>query len=177
MRDLSDTALVSDRLSLTAFTADDAPEAFAGASATVARFMKWEPAPSLEAFADLWRNGIAGMKAGNELSLVLRLRSTGEFLGLAALHNIGSADVEIGIWLKESAHGLGYGREAIAAIVAWACEHVAAEGFIWPVVEQNQPSRRLVESLGGVVVGRRVLKKAGGDVFNQLVYRIPGRSR
>ena len=177
MRDLSATALVSDRLSLTAFTPDDAPEAFAGASATVTRFMKWEPAPSPEAFADLWRNWIAGMKAGSELSLVLRLRATGEFLGVAGLHSIGSANVEIGIWLKESAQGLGYGREAIDAIVAWAGKHIAAEGFIYPVVEQNRASRRLVESLGGIVIGRRVLKKAGGDVFDQFVYRIPGRSQ
>jgi len=172
--DLSAIALTSDRLSLRAFTAHDAAEAFNNATAAVTRFMAWDPSPSLEAFAAVWREWLPRMRAGTDAFLVLRLRSTGEFLGAAGLHGIGGPEMELGIWLKEAAHGVGYGREAIAAIATWAATHLAAESFIYPVVEQNRPSRRLAESLGGVVVGGRVLRKASGVVLDEVVYRVPG---
>jgi RimJ/RimL family protein N-acetyltransferase len=53
---------------------------------------------------------------GAELHLVIRLASTTEFLGVAGLH-IGSSEPEVGFWIKEIAHGMGYGRESIATIV------------------------------------------------------------
>jgi RimJ/RimL family protein N-acetyltransferase len=170
--DFSTVAFTSHRLSLRAFTAADAGEAFDAAGAAVTRFMSWEPSPSLEAFADVWREWLPRMRAGIELHLVLRLLPSGEFLGVAALHDIGNGEPEIGIWLKESAHGLGYGREAIAAMVAWACAHLGAKFVIYPVVEINHPSRRLAESLSGVIAGHRVLKKANAS-SDEVVYCIP----
>jgi hypothetical protein len=44
---------------------------------------------------------------------------------------------------------------------------------IYPVVEQNIPSRRLAESLGGSIVGTLELRKPSGAVFQEAVYRIP----
>jgi RimJ/RimL family protein N-acetyltransferase len=176
-RDLSAVAFTSDRLSLRAFAAGDVPEAFAEATPTIARFMSWEPFPSVEAFIDAWCEWLRRMRAGEDLPLTVRLRSTGEFLGVAAIHDIGGAEVTTGIWIKEALHGRGYGREAIAAIVKWASASIGAKTFIYPVVEQNHPSRRLAESLGGVIVGSRVLKKASGAVFDQVVYRIPAPPR
>ncbi len=174
--DLSGTALLSDRLSLRAFIPADAPEIFDAASPTIARFMTWDPSPSMEAFAEVWSEWVPRMAVGNELFLVARLAATGEFLGVAGLHRIGSTEPEIGIWIKQTAHGLGYGRESIAAIVKWAAAHIGATGVIYPVVEQNHPSRRLAESLHGTIVGTRKLRKSGGAVFDEVVYRIPAAS-
>ena len=36
-------------------------------------------------------------------------------------------------------------------------------------------SRRLAESLGGTVVGNRVLEKPSGVMLDEMVYRIPAR--
>jgi len=66
---------------------------------------------------------------------------------VAGLHDIGIPEPTVGIWIKESAHRLGYGRESIAAIMKWASAEVGARALIYPVVEQNIPSRRLAESL------------------------------
>ena len=172
--DLHRTAFTSDRLSLRAFTADDAQEAFAEATPVIARFMSWDPSPTLEAFAGVWREWLPRMEAGIDLSLVLRLKSTNEFLGVTGLHRIGNPEVELGIWLKQAAHSLGYARESLAAIIAWAGPHIGATAFIYPVAKENRPSRRLAESLGGVVVGSRILAKASGVRLNEVVYRIPG---
>lgn len=110
--------------------------------------------------------------SGTDLPLVVRLKTTGEFLGMIGLHHIGSPEPEIGIWIKEVAHGLGYGREAIAATIAWAREKVDAAAFIYPVAVQNHPSRHLAESLGGTLVGTRQLRKPSGVVLDEVVYRI-----
>jgi RimJ/RimL family protein N-acetyltransferase len=169
---LRGTALSSKRLSLAAFTPDDAAEIFAAITPTLTRFMAFEPPGSLDAFAGVWSAWLPRMAAGIELYLVLRLRSTREFLGIAGLHAIDSPEPETGIWIKESAHGLGYGREAIATLIAWAARECGARSFLYPVVEENGPSRRLAESLGGIVVGTRRLPKPGGIEHPQVVYRI-----
>ena len=171
--DLTGIELLASRLSLRAFTPADAPEIFAAVSPTITRFMSWDPSPSPAAFAEVWRQWLPRMTAGTDLSLVIRLRATDEFLGVAGVHRIGGAEPEVGIWLKEAAHGLGYGREAIAAIVQWAPAHIGAAALIYPVAKQNLPSRRLAESLHGTIIGERNLRKSSGVVLDEVVYRIP----
>jgi RimJ/RimL family protein N-acetyltransferase len=170
--DLTTVALASPRLSLTSFVPGDASESFAVTTPTLIRFMGWVPSPSLEAFAEVWRAWLPQMNVGTDLYLVVRLKATGAFLGMAGLHGIG-AEPTLGIWIKEAAHGLGYGREAVATIIAWASGQLGAKGFIYPVVAFNRPSRRLAESLGGVVTGKRDMRRSDGAVFEEIVYRIP----
>ena len=171
--DLRTVALTTGRLSLRSFTAADAADSFAAATPTLTRFMAWDPSPSPSAFADVWRQWLPQMAAGTDLALVVRLASTGDFLGMVGLHHIGSAEPEIGIWIRESAHGAGYGREAVAATIAWACQRIGAIAFTYPVAIENRASRRLAERLGGSLVGTRELQKPSGVVLEEVVYRIP----
>jgi hypothetical protein len=158
---------------LKSFTGDDAREAFLAATPTIARFMSWEPAPSLEAFERIWQSWVPKMRAGTDVSLAVRHKPSLEFLGTAALHNTDAIDPEVGIWIKESQHGYGYGREAIATIVAFAANDLGKQAVVYPVVEQNGPSRRLAESLGGRIVGTRTLRKVAGVEHPEVIYRIP----
>lgn len=171
--DLCSTALPSKRLSLRAFTADDAAEVFDAVTPTLTRYMSFEPSPSREAFAEIWQEWLPQMTAGTAAFLVVRANTTGELLGVAGLHGIGGDEPEAGIWIREPAHGRGYGREAISAMIRWASTFFGARGFRWPVVEENWPSRRLAESLGGVIVGRGRLCKPGGIEHPEVIYRIP----
>jgi RimJ/RimL family protein N-acetyltransferase len=171
--DLTSIELFANRLSLRTFTPADAPEIFAAVSPTLTRFMAWDPSPSPAAFAEVWHQWLPRMMAGTDLSLVIRLRASDEFLGVAGIHRIGTAEPEVGIWLKETAQGLGYGREAIGAIVKWAPAQIGAAALIYPVAKQNFPSRRLAESLHGTIVGERKLRKSSGVVLDEVVYRIP----
>ena len=171
--DLSSVWLSSQRLLLKSFTGDDAREAFLAATPTIARFMSWEPAPSLEAFERIWQSWIPRMRAGTDVSLAVRHKPSLEFLGTAGLHNTDAIEPEVGIWIKESRHGYGYGREAVAMILAFAANDLGKQAVMYPVVEQNGPSRRLAESLGGRIVGTRLLRKAGSVEHPEVVYRIP----
>ena len=116
MMDLSTTSLRSKRLLLRAFAPTDAPDAFAEATPTLTRYMGWDPAPSLEAFAHIWRTWLPMMVASTDLSIAVRLASSHEFLGMAGLHHVAEDEPEVGIWIKEVMHGRGFGREAVAAV-------------------------------------------------------------
>jgi RimJ/RimL family protein N-acetyltransferase len=168
--DLSSVSLSSQRLLLKSFTGDDAREAFGAATPAMARFMACEPAPCLESFAPIWQSWIPLMHAGTDVNFAVRHKASLEFLGAAGLHDIDGEEPEVGIWIKETQHGYGYGREAVAAIAAFAGDVLAKRAVVYPVVEQNHPSRHLAESLGGGIIGTRLLRKGAG-----VVYRIPIR--
>jgi RimJ/RimL family protein N-acetyltransferase len=165
--------ITSARLKLRAFTAADAAETFAEANARIAKFMSWNPSASETEFEAIWQGHISNMKAGKELHLVIRLTGTNEFIGRAGLNSADADLLETGVWIKESAQGHGYGREAVAAVIKWASEKFHPSGFLYPVVDENTPSRRLAEALGGEITGTRQTHKAGDKDRTLLLYCIP----
>jgi RimJ/RimL family protein N-acetyltransferase len=171
--DLGAVSLTSVRLSLRSFAPADAPEIFAAVTPTLTRYMGWDPAPSPHAFEEIWRAWLPAMAEGSEGHFVVRLGGSREFLGMAGLHHVGSAEPEVGIWVAEAKHGNGYGREAVAALVSFASSGLGKEAVVYPVAAANGPSRRLAESLGGEIVAKRVLRKDGGVEYPEVVYRIP----
>lgn len=169
--DLSGTEIESARLVLRAITDVDAAEAFEHLTASIARYMEWNlPEPS--EFAATRQALLSDIALGANLHLAIRMAGTGEFVGMAGLHPASGTMLEAGLWLKESAQGCGYGQEAIAALIAWAGGRYRPSGFLWPVVEENLPSRRLVERLGGTISGERFRTKPGDMERKVLLYEI-----
>jgi RimJ/RimL family protein N-acetyltransferase len=160
-------------LTLRAFRAADAPESFVEANDRIARYMSWNPAASEEEFRTIWQETLADMAAGRQLSPTLRLTDTNDFIGSAGLHPADGDLLETGVWIKETAQRRGYGREAVAAVVAWASDRFHPSGFLYPVVDENTPSRRLAESLGAEIIGTRRRQKAGDVMRTLLLYRLP----
>ena len=111
------------------------------------------------------------MKLGTELHLVIRLNGTDEFVGRAGLHPADGTMLERS--MDQMAQGHGYGREAVAAVTKWAGEKFRPSGFLYPVVDENIPSRRLAEALGGKIIGTRQRRKPGDKERKLLLYHIP----
>ena len=108
------------------------------------------------------------------LQFVILDKTTDEFLGCCGLHGkTDSHNPELGIWLKTAAHGAGYGREAIHALVTWAREHLSLDSFVYPVDKNNTPSRAIPLSLGGEVFDERRERGAAGNKLDLVFYRIP----
>ncbi|MGJ4854607.1 GNAT family N-acetyltransferase [Labrys sp. La1] len=164
-------ALFGERLLLRSFEPDDADEIFACITPSLTRFMAWEPSPSREAFASIWRNWGTLAEVGSDYIFVVRRRD-GLFLGLAGLHRAGSKTPELGIWIREDEHGRGYGREAVAAVAAWASRDPAIQYFQYPVAEANLASRRIAEGLGGIPAAERRDRK-----YKAVIYHVPRRSQ
>lgn len=113
--------------------------------------MTFEPEASPEDFANVWQSWLPLMREGEEVIFVARRREDRQFVGVGGAHNLRSHTPELGIWVKEGLHGQGYGREIVQGIARWASERFQPPHFLYPVAEQNTASRRLVESLGGVL--------------------------
>ncbi|WP_246678328.1 MULTISPECIES: hypothetical protein [unclassified Mesorhizobium] len=64
------------------------------------------------------------------------------------------------------------GREAVAAVAAWASDAFNPDCFEYPAAEENVASRRIAEGLGGSIVETRSNSK-----YTSVVYRIPNSRR
>jgi RimJ/RimL family protein N-acetyltransferase len=156
----------SPRLQLSQFQMMDAPEVFRCITPAIAKFMRWEP-PTWSEYVTRCENRVQAPEP-NEFSFVIRRLDSRECLGMASLEDAESVSPEIGLWLKESAHRQGFGREVVTAIVEWGHATLGKESFIYPVAVQNTASRRIAEKLHGEIIGNRTNPK-----YDSVVYRIP----
>lgn len=109
---------------------------------------------------------------GTNLQLVILDKETGEFLGCSGLHEIHTLTPELGIWLKKSAHGHGYGLEAIGAIIEWANENISFDYLKYPVDRRNAPSCRIPATYGGTVEDAYKSVNGSGFELDLIEYRI-----
>ena len=159
----------SPRLQLSQFQIADAKEVFACITPAITRFMRWDPPTWSEYLARCERRVQA--PEPNTFSFVIRRRESKECLGMTAVEDCDKPSPELGLWLKESVHGQGFGREVVAALAQWAHENLGKESFIYPVAVQNTASRRIAEGFQGEIVAHRTNPK-----YESVVYRIPWKS-
>jgi RimJ/RimL family protein N-acetyltransferase len=160
----------SARLQLSPFEMGDAEEVFCCITPGVARYMRWEPPQSLSAYKAS-RQARLQADDGSTLSLVVRRNDTMECLGFAGLDGVDQPRPELGIWLKEAAHGQGYGGEAVRALAEWAAQKLGKRSFLYPVAVENIRSRRIAEKLHGEIIGTRTNPK-----YESVVYLIPAHT-
>ena len=156
----------SSRLQLSQFQMLDAPDVFGCIMPAIAKFMPWEP-PSWSEYVARCEKRVRAPEPNN-FSFVIRRLDNRECLGMASFEDADSVSPEVGLWLKESAHGQGFGREVVAELVKWGHATLGKESFIYPVAVQNTASRRIAESLHGEIIGNRKNPK-----YDSVVYRIP----
>jgi RimJ/RimL family protein N-acetyltransferase len=158
--------ILSPRLQLRQFQMVDAQEVFGCITPGIAKFMPWEP-PSWSEYLTRCEKRVQAPEP-NKFSFAIRRLDGGECLGMASLEDADSVSPELGLWLKESAHGRGFGREVVAALVEWGHASLGKRTFTYPVAIQNIASRRIAESLHGEIIGNRTNPK-----YDSVVYRIP----
>lgn len=100
--------------------------------------------PNLEAARSLVSEFVSEMEQGNMLELVILTRS-GEFLGSMEAFGIKETTPEVGLWLKSSAQGKGYGYEALRGLLTYLSTHGTYQHYVYEVDVRNLPSIRLVE--------------------------------
>lgn len=157
----------SPRLRLQPFSPADADEAYPCITPSLTRYMAFDPPANPDVFAEVWRAWIRSCAEGTEVIFTIREKPTNRFLGLVGLHRVQTSAPELGIWIREDCHGNGFGQEAIARLYVWASAIFAHANFIYPVAEDNHPSRRIAESLGGEIVDSRAMPK-----YRYVVYSI-----
>ncbi|WP_321955718.1 GNAT family N-acetyltransferase [Burkholderia cenocepacia] len=163
-----ETRIESNRLWLTPFSAKDADASLACITPSLTRYMGWDPPANRESFDRIWQTWLHAQTDGTDYVFVIRQRDGGSFLGLVGVHHVKQAIPELGVWIREDRHREGIGREAVRLVVEWACSTLNVQRFNYPVAEENHPSRRIAESLGGTVTGHSETPK-----FVSVIYQIP----
>lgn len=158
----------SPRLQLSQFQMTDAPDVFGCITPAITKFMPWEP-PSWDEYVARCEKR-AQTPDPNQFSFVIRRLDNRQCLGMASFEGADSVSPELGLWIKESAHGQGFGREVVAALIAWGHATLGKESFLYPVAVQNTASRRIAEKLGGEIIGNLTKPK-----YEAVVYKIPFR--
>ncbi|USN58920.1 MAG: GNAT family N-acetyltransferase [Candidatus Peribacteria bacterium] len=109
---------------------------------------------------------------GSNFQVVVLNKATKEYLGNAGIHNINTKTPELGIWIKKSAHGNAYGKEAMIAFKEWADKNLDYKYILYPVVDVNYASKRIPEFLGGKIFREYDEENMSGRNQHLLEYRI-----
>lgn len=163
----------SRRLLLTPRIAAHNEEIFRAFTPEVTRYMFPRPPERIEETVAFGQQAEQKLRAGTDLQVVILDKQMQEFFGCGGLHDLKTRHPELGVWIKKSAHGHKYGREAMAALKAWADEHIDYEYIKYPVDKENIASRKIAESLGGVVAEEYDTKNMSGNILHEVEYRIP----
>lgn len=117
-------------------------------------------------------SGMKKNEEGLDFQASMFLKHNNEFIGNCGIHHINTRKPELGIWVKKSAHGHGYGKEAIVALKKWADENLDYEYILYPVDKDNFASKRIPEFLGGKVSREYEKQNAEGRTLHLIEYRI-----
>lgn len=170
--DLTQIKIECEEIDLVSISLKYAERIYAEFSEEITRYMIPSPPKSVAESENFISSSVKGMKEEHELVAAIVSKS-GEFLGCAGFHGRGKCNTpEFGVWLKKSAHGNGYGKAAIHALWYWALDNIDFEYAIYPVDVANEPSKRIPESLGGVVIKEAKVPCASGGYLDEIIYRV-----
>ena len=170
--DTSNITIETTNLCLKGITLDYKDSIFREITAEITTHMTPKSAEIIEETIEFIQTSIKENKDGSNFQMVILDKKSKDFLGCAGLHHIDRKTPELGIWIKKSAHGHGYGKEAMIALKEWADKNLDYEYILYPVVEENYPSRRIPEFLDGKVAREYDKVNMGGKNLHLLEYRI-----
>jgi len=177
--DLTSLVIEGERVLLRAVDFPYAEAIFREFTDEITRYMIPKAADDISETEDFIRASRQGMKEQYDLALViLRKPEAGtseeeEFLGCCGLHGRRHGRTpELGIWLKKGAHRQGLGRETIVLLSQWALAHLDFDYLIYPVDRANTPSRRIPESMGGVIIEEARMPTMRGTELDEIVFQL-----
>ena len=177
-QDLLMLVIEGPRVQLVAIDESWAEDIFRNFTPEIARFMVPKPAENIEETIEFVHKSIQEAMSFRVYQAVVRLKLTGEFLGCCGLHIREDERIpELGVWIKKSAHGNRYGREAVLLLKEWADKNIEYDYLVYPVDRSNISSRKIPETLGGYIVEEKLFNTMWGGTLDEVVYRIdkPGK--
>ena len=172
MKDLSQITIYTERLSLVPLSETYAQTICEEFTEEITTYMFPRSPKKIEETLAYIHTMIPKIAKGEELAVVILSKDTGEFLGGGGAHNLTTPTPELGIWIKKSAHGNNFGKEAVQALKQWIDENIPYTYIIYPVDRRNIPSRKIAESLGGIIEKEYQTKNMAGDTLDEIEYRI-----
>ncbi|MBD2503086.1 GNAT family N-acetyltransferase [Anabaena azotica] len=172
MENLGKVSLESKRLILQPILLEYTEDVFREFTSEITTFMYPKPASSLGETENIIKDMILQRENHTNLVLVILKKDSLEFLGICEVGAINTDTPELGIWLKKSAHGHGFGREAVYVLKNWVDKNLKYNYLSYPVDKRNIPSRKIAESIGGKVFREFQQINKSGHLLDEVEYRI-----
>jgi len=169
---LLSVVIETERLKLVPTSEEFLEDIFKEFTEEITTYMYPKSAKKINETLDFIKLSREKMQLGEQLQVVILDKNTGEFLGHAGISKLNTDTPEPGIWIKKGAHGKKYGREAVKALVDWIKENCKYKYIMYPVDKNNIPSRKIPESLGGIIEDEYRKENASGRILDEVEYRI-----
>ena len=169
---LAATTISTARLTIIPVNKQYADDIFRELTPKVATYLSFDPTGKIEDIYTFITKSQVNMRRGEEMPVVIINTVTNEFIGCAGVHKIRTGKPELGIWIKQSAYRQGYGKEVIQGLISWARNNLEFKFLTFPVAKANTPSRKLIESLGGIIVEEKTTTSPSGKVLDEVIYRV-----
>lgn len=164
--------IVTERLEMIPLSLDFAEDIFKNFTKDITIYMFPKPPVKIEETIEYIKSQLPKIETGNELQIVILDKNTKEFLGCGGLHRLKSKNPELGIWIKKSAHGNRFGQEAVKGLKDWSEDNLNYDYLTYPVDKRNIASRKIAESLGGVIKKEYKKKNLSGNILDEVEYWI-----
>lgn len=156
------------RMILLPFEPEDAEDILPCSTSALTRYMRWEAPKDAEEFKKIWHKWPAQQEAETNCIYIARSKEDQSLIGLFGIHDYKTTTPRLALWVREELHQQGFGPEGVSGVMNWVRQHYQPDYFIYQAAEENLPSRKLVERLGGVAVGEEQEVK-----FKLIIYHIP----
>ena len=166
-----DIQFSSDRLSYLVVNDSFKEDIFRELTPTVAKFLPFIPTGKIEDTQGFIDYSLGVLDQGTDITLVAVDKETKEFIGCCGIHDVNEESISLGIWLKESAFGKGYGQELITALETYVNENLTVDYLIYNVEKNNHGSIEIAEKLGYVYHSDFVRNISEEKILNMLQYR------
>jgi RimJ/RimL family protein N-acetyltransferase len=157
--------LETQRLILKAINFDYLEHIYKEFTSDLTVYMYPKQADNISDTAEFISTSIKENRDGENLQLIILNKENNQFLGCCGIHKPNTKVPEFGIWLKKSAHGNNYGKEAITVLKNWADQNLNYNYLKYPADKNNIPSKKIPESLGGVIQNEYQVKGLSGNIL------------
>ncbi|WP_413512884.1 GNAT family N-acetyltransferase [Myroides odoratus] len=138
---------------------------------TVAKFLPFIPTGKKEDTFGFVAYSLGQLEQQKDITLLATDRNTGEFIGCCGIHDICEESISLGIWLKESASGKGYGTEIIKALEQFVFDQIPVDYLIYNVEKNNHGSIHIAEKLGYSYHSTFIRNISEEKILDMLQYR------
>jgi len=135
------------------------------------RYMPFAPTGNILETEEFIARSTQELEAGTAIHFCILEKKSNEFFGCCGLHDTDKRAVEIGLWLKKSVHGKGYGTETVQGLIKLAEKNLDIEYLFYPVDKSNLASRKIPEKLGFILERSYDKNKSETEVLHIIEYR------
>lgn len=151
MENKENITIETERLLLVPITMQYAQEIFKEFTPEITTYMFPKSADDISETENFIKDAMQKMEQWKELQIVILDKATKEFLWCWGMHKITTKTPEPGIRIKKWAFGKKIWREAVAWLADRAQKSLDVDYLFYPVDKDNIPSRKIAESLWGIV--------------------------